>query len=274
MDTAHVSTWLHCLTASPVLEHALSPTEWNSLTEWLDLPPSYGGSGLNSLVRSADEELLGSFAGIAASLISFCRKTELPIYITLAQALEAMGDGTEALEEENPPSDADPCASIEAIEDDASRAECALSPLSTEELALATELVRGHSRVEVPGRWNRNGDAPLDVIVLPEPRSLADFVTAPWKQEVSLMRQTRQARQASNLFKSMDPVRQTLMRATSGQCGRDTAHCSVNKVKAVATMECPAALPHAETSEASPYFTTTLHIYGLRLRKIGIPHSP
>ena len=61
------------------------------LTDWLDQPPSYGGARLNSLSRSVDEELLGSFAAIVASLISFCRKTELPVYIGIDEALEAMG---------------------------------------------------------------------------------------------------------------------------------------------------------------------------------------
>ena len=62
------------------------------LATWLDLPPSYGGMGLNSLTRSADEDFLGSFAVIAASLISFCRKTELEVYIRIAEALEDLGD--------------------------------------------------------------------------------------------------------------------------------------------------------------------------------------
>lgn len=52
MDSALVSTKLQCLTSSPDLEHSLGPTELDMLTEWLDLPPLYGGSGLNSLSRS------------------------------------------------------------------------------------------------------------------------------------------------------------------------------------------------------------------------------
>ncbi len=39
MDTAHVSTWLHCLTTSPLLEQAMGPNEWGMLTDWFDLPP-------------------------------------------------------------------------------------------------------------------------------------------------------------------------------------------------------------------------------------------
>ncbi len=54
--------------------------------------------------RSADEELLGSFAYISASLIAFCRSTELPLYIATAEALEGMEDATELKnsEEEDP----------------------------------------------------------------------------------------------------------------------------------------------------------------------------
>ena len=47
---------------------------------------------MQSLERAADEKLLGSFTGISASLIAFCRRTELPVYIAIAEALELMGD--------------------------------------------------------------------------------------------------------------------------------------------------------------------------------------
>jgi hypothetical protein len=84
MDAAHVSTWLHCLTASADLEYALGPPSLDQLTDLLDLPRAYGGIGLQYLESAADEELLGSFAGISASLIAFCRRTELPVYIAIA----------------------------------------------------------------------------------------------------------------------------------------------------------------------------------------------
>jgi hypothetical protein len=70
MYAAHVSTSLHCLTASANLEHALGPHALDQLSGLIDLPPAYGGIGLQSLERAADEELLGSFAGISASLIA------------------------------------------------------------------------------------------------------------------------------------------------------------------------------------------------------------
>ncbi len=37
------------------------------LGELLDLPPSFDGAGLHSLEKAADEEFLGSFAGITSS---------------------------------------------------------------------------------------------------------------------------------------------------------------------------------------------------------------
>jgi len=61
MDEAHVSSWLHCLIASPDMGNALNNGERDHLSASLDLPISYGVSGLNSLSRSADEKFLGSF---------------------------------------------------------------------------------------------------------------------------------------------------------------------------------------------------------------------
>jgi hypothetical protein len=81
----------------------------------LDFTPSYGGAGLNYLCRSAHEELLGSFAAIAASLVSFCRKTELPVYLGIADAMEAMGDVAVILEEAVSPSPEYPCESLDVI---------------------------------------------------------------------------------------------------------------------------------------------------------------
>jgi len=84
MDDAHVSTWLHCLTASTYLEQAIGPQAREQLTGLTDLPLAFGGIGLQSMERSTDEEFLGSFAGISASLISFCRSTGLPVYFAIA----------------------------------------------------------------------------------------------------------------------------------------------------------------------------------------------
>jgi len=77
------------------------------------------------------------------------------------------------------------------------------------------------------------------------------------------MKQTRQARHASNLFKYMDPAKRTLMRANASQCGRASFHCSLKTVRAIATMVCPSAMAHDETSEASLFCAATLNRFGL-----------
>ena len=136
--------------------------------------------------------------------------------------MEALADPGATLEDE---AMQNPASMLTAIRDAAERAEEDLSPLSSDELNLATPLIKGHSVVEVPGKWNRTIDLTPENIVLPETRLLNDFITAPCKQEVSLMKQTRHVRHALSLFNKMDPVRQTLMRATAGQCGRDSTHC-------------------------------------------------
>jgi hypothetical protein len=98
MDAAHVSTWFHCLIASTDLEHAIGPDSLDRFLGLLEFPPSYGGIGLQSPKRSADEELLGSCVDNDASPIAFCCKTELSVYIAIAEALKAMRDTTGLLE--------------------------------------------------------------------------------------------------------------------------------------------------------------------------------
>ncbi len=117
----------------------------------------------------------------------------------------------------------------------------------------------------VLGKWNRTTYATPENIVLPETRMLTDFISAPCKQEVTLMKQTRHVRQASILFNKMGPVRQTLMRATARKCGRDSAHSSLSTIRAVATMDCPFAASLEETCDASLFCAATFYRYGLPL---------
>ena len=140
-----------------------------------------------------------------------------------------------------------------------------MSPLPHEELSPATQLIKGHSETEVPRKWNRTSDATLDTIVLPETRSLTNFITTPCKHEVSLMKQTRHTRQASNLFNTKNTIRQTLMRATIGQCESDSAQCSLLTVRGLATMDYLKA--HDESLDAPLFCVETLHRYGL------LPHD-
>ncbi len=78
---------------------------------------------------------------------------------------------------------------------------------------MASRLIKGHSIVEVPRKWNRTTDAALEKNFLPNTIMLTDFITAQCKQEVSLLKQTRHVRQASSLFNKMDPVSQAVLRA-------------------------------------------------------------
>ncbi len=135
----------------------------------MDLSPSYGGSDLNSLARSANEEFLGSVAGIVTSLIAFCRKTELPVYIRFAMTLEDVRNASDLLEEDNPPSMPNSCASLTAVQEAATRAASVLSMPTDEELTPATQHIRGHDVVEVPGKWNRHWDAPPTPLFYPSP---------------------------------------------------------------------------------------------------------
>ena len=63
MNGAHLSTWLHRLTTSEDMEHALGTEGRSQLSNLLDMPTYYGGAGLQSQEDSADEEFMGSFAG-------------------------------------------------------------------------------------------------------------------------------------------------------------------------------------------------------------------
>jgi hypothetical protein len=74
--------------------------EW--LGDLLDLPPTYGGGCLHQLKKAADEEFLGSYAGITSSLIAFCRRTEQHAYIQIAEALEDMDPPREINEPTGP----------------------------------------------------------------------------------------------------------------------------------------------------------------------------
>jgi len=132
--------------------------------------------------------------------------------------------------------------------------------------------------VEVPCLSSRGGDNPPDPISLPKPRPLSDYPMAPCKHEGSLIKQARHIRQASEVFLSMNAVKQALMRALACQCGTDSAHCSTATVKEVARMDCSGSMAHAEISENILFTTSMLHRFGLpynyaRLEDFLLPES-
>ena len=55
-----------------MLNGILRPKERKNIANLLDLPPSYGETGLLMLERTVNEELLGAFTRITAPLIFFC----------------------------------------------------------------------------------------------------------------------------------------------------------------------------------------------------------
>ena len=101
------------------------------------------------------------------------------------------------------------------------------------------------------------------MISFPEPRPLIDYPLAPCKHECSLIKQARHVRQVLNIFEAMDPLQEPLMRASAGQCGMDSAHCSISTVHEVALMDCPGSMAHAEISEGVLLCASMLHRFGL-----------
>jgi len=104
--------------------------------------------------------------------------------------------------------------------------------LSEVEIKIATELVRGSRAVEVPSAYDpEKPDSVLEPVTLPEPRLLNDYTTAPCKHECGIINQLRHAKQAHKLLSTLNPIKQTLLRATSGQCGMDSTHWHSSTVK-------------------------------------------
>jgi hypothetical protein len=91
-DDAHLSAWRRCVGAEQ-LDAALQALGRAHLAASLDLPPQFGGVGLQSLIRDdADEELLGSWAAVTANLITLCRSKGLSSYSHISDALDSMVD--------------------------------------------------------------------------------------------------------------------------------------------------------------------------------------
>ena len=121
-----------------------------------------------------DEEFLGSFAAVSASLISFCRKAELQVYIRIAEALENLND-----QGVNPS-----CPIVCGIKEVDDTTEHLWDYLSEGETMVATQLVRDHILVGIPRRSNPEVPNPTPAaMTLPKPRILEDYTIAPCKHE-------------------------------------------------------------------------------------------
>jgi len=264
MDGAHLSAWLHCLTASGDLENDLGTEKKVGLSDLLDLSASYGGAGLESLALAADKEFMGSFVGIAAALISFYKVTELSAYIRIAEALEGT-EGEGVVESE--------CAIVKGVKEAFEMMEWLREPLSDEESKTTTEPMNGSRVMETPGAYDpERPDSVPEPVTLPEPRTLGDYVTAPCKHECSIPKQSRHDKQAHRLLTTLNPTKQSLLRAAAGECGLDSPHCNSFTIQEVVSMDRPGG-GNGGSREASLFCAATLHRFGLPMDYARLKHE-
>ena len=120
-------------------------------------------------------------------------------------------------------------------------------------------------------------DPPSLPVTFHEPRLLIDYITAPCKHECGIFKQIRHAKQAHNLLSTLNQTKQSLLRATAGQCGLDSAHCHSSTIKNVVSLDRPGGLDGG-SREAALFCAATLHRYGLpmdyaRLMIEALPES-
>jgi hypothetical protein len=240
VDDAHLSTWITCVGAGQ-LDSALPEAELENLAASLDLPSQFGGVGLQSLMRAADEELLGSWASITSDLITFFISKDLLVYSKLAEALDAMADI---------PGDSSNVVIIPAVETllaVSGRAHAFLGNIPQSEIDFTPSLVMGERTVAIPGHYDPLvAPSRLELIVLLDPRTPADYATATCKHECAILKQSRHVRQAHKVRESGIMMQRALMLCRAGQCVMDTAKVSTSEVEVVATMDRPPGYEHLE----------------------------
>jgi hypothetical protein len=121
----------------------MSTIERQQLSASLDLPPRFGGVGLQSLVRAAYEELLGSWASVTTILIAFFRTKGLLVFDKLTNALDTMASEDSTLE--TPVIRA--VASLLAV---SARTQTFLADISVTKMNFATNTIMGERLIEIP----------------------------------------------------------------------------------------------------------------------------
>ena len=91
VDKEHLLIWMDCVGVSSMHDD-VSTNERQQLSASVDLPPQFGGVGLQFIVRVDDEKLLGSWASVTTDIIAFFRSKGLQVYDNLANALDTMAD--------------------------------------------------------------------------------------------------------------------------------------------------------------------------------------
>jgi len=117
---------------------------------------------------------------------------------------------------------------------------------------------------EVPGRHSTEMlDGAPKAIKLPDPHLLVDCITTPCNHECKVIKLKRHARQAFMALSSLNPVKPSLMRATTGRCGTDSSAFHSDTVKEVAKLDRPGFGNDEDFSEATLFCAATLHKFGL-----------
>ena len=131
----YLSTWLRCVGAEQ-LDATLPALERAHLAASIDLPPQFGGAGLQSLIRTADEEIIGSWAAYTADLITLYRSKGLSAYSHIVDALDSIANHlpTPMDDDHAPPLH----PSIDAMMTDSMRAHAFFGTISKEEVDFST----------------------------------------------------------------------------------------------------------------------------------------
>jgi hypothetical protein len=153
------------------------------------------------------------------------------------------------------------CPTLEGVKEAMTRTEALREPLSEDETMVATDLVRGTRTAEVSGWFD-----PEKLDSVSEPRLISDYNTAPCKHECIIIKQVRHAKKAHRVLSTINPVKHALLRATAGQCGTDSASCTMDTVREVAGLDRLGRGNHGEDSrKASLFCAATLRRFGMPL---------
>ena len=154
------------------------------------------------------------------------------------------------------------CATVAKVKEVSDMLHPQEADITDEELVSASQLVKVQRLVKVPGLEDRTPTT-HEPMRPPDPRGMADHLTAPCKHKCAIFKQRRHMRQAHRVLVSLDPVRSALMRASSGQFGLGSSCCSASTVEAVVGLDHPGLRNKYKASESAMCCDAILHCVGL-----------
>jgi hypothetical protein len=138
---------------------------------------------MQSLIRSVDEELIGSWASITANLIVFVRSKGLIVYERHAYTLDAMADDEEGAMVPIIPT-------VTTLMAANTSAHTFLVDITQTEMDFATSLALSERLVEAPGRYfPLEAHAKPEPIMLPDLRLPTDYATTSCSHRCVIMKQ-------------------------------------------------------------------------------------